>query len=134
MSSNHHINNENIKKIMNKNLRIVIFATLLLAVFSIHASAQNCDKPNKVKFGKKKTSATVYGTKPVYYEFRAKRGQKLTVTPKPNATAIEFYAACQPIAASTSGIFTYVLLEDNLFEIVARPPKDKSYTLTISIK
>lgn len=104
------------------------------AIFGLAVSASAQTKTIDVRFKKGATSATVTGRNPVYYYFRAKKGQTLRITVTPNNAGIELYMNFEP-QEGADGELVWKVHETWDYQVVARPKiKGARYKMVISIK
>lgn len=108
----------------------IIFA----AIFGLAAAASAQTKTIDVRFKRGASSIILTGSKPVYYYFRAKKGQTLRITTTPKNTGIELYMNFEP-QEGADGELVWKVHETWDYQVVARPKtKRGKYKMVISIK
>lgn len=113
-------------------IRYLFFMTAMIAAFTVSALAQ-IDKTVDVRFKRGATSATVSGTRPIYFNVRARKGQTIGITSTPGNIPIELYTNFEPLEPGR-GVLVWKVLETWDYQIRAIPRNGRGYKLLISIK
>jgi hypothetical protein len=124
---------------MKRIINLTLILAIMVIIYGVQTASAQTEK--QLQFAKGKSSATVKGTtgtNGVYYNLRAKGGQKITVTLTPKSgigIKIERGADEVLLREESGGTYTVYLEEGGDFSIFLGSVNHKSqaYTLTVSI-